>query len=101
MRENTILDIGTPNLVAWFNRMTFLFGYIPHSVELSTKFNVGKPFDWNKELLGGHLRVFSIPALVQLLKAHGFKILSVKGEYSTFACPSIILWLDKCLTNFN
>lgn len=98
MSRNTVLDIGTPNLAAWFNRILFLFGYVPHSTELSLRHNVGKPFNWGNEELGGHRRVFTVPALVTLLKRHGFTITYLKGECSTFACPFPILWLDKFLT---
>lgn len=98
MNAKTILDIGTPNLAAWFNRLLFLFGYVPHSVELSKRYNLGKPFDWNKEPLGGHIRIFTPKTLCQLLKHHGFKILSLKGERSTFPTFPPILWLDGLLT---
>jgi len=101
MNPNTILNIGTPNLTAWFNRILFLFGYVPHSVELSNRYNVGKPFNWNKEELGGHLRIYTIPSLVQLLKYHGFKILKVTGEYSTYPTNLIISQLDKFITDIN
>ena len=98
----TVIDIGMPNLTAWFNRILFLFGYVPHSVELSMRYNVGKPFDWGKEELGGHIRVFTIPAFVELLKIHGFKIVQIKGESSTYTCQiPLILNLDKILTRLN
>ena len=98
---NTIIDIGMPNLTAWFNRILFLFGYVPHSVELSFKHNVGKPFNWGKEEIGGHLRVFTIPAFLQLLKIHGFKIKEVKGEASTYNAGPIVALLDRALTAVN
>ena len=98
MSEKTVLEISTPNLVAWFNRIFFLAGYLPHSYEVSNKYNVGRAFDWNKEGLGGHVRIFSPMALIQLLKKHGFRILSVKGDYSTFNCNIFIRLLDKLLT---
>lgn len=101
MSGHTVLEIGTPNLAAWFNRILFLFGYVPHSVELSKHINVGKAFDWNNEELGGHIYVYTVPALIQLLKAKGFKIISVEGECSTFKCWPPILWLDKILTKLN
>lgn len=101
MNKWTVLEIGTPNLTAWFNRILFLFGYVPHSVELSKHHNVGKAFDWNKEELGGHIYVYTVPAIIQLLKIHGFKIKSVEGECSTFKCWPPILWLDKLLTKLN
>lgn len=101
MTPLTVLDIGTPGLTAWFNRILFLFGYVPHSVELSKRFNVGKPFNWGKEKMGGHIFVYSLPAILELLKVHGFTIFEVKGEASTFPCPAPILWLDKFLTWLN
>ena len=101
MNSRTILDIGTPNLAAWFNRLLFLAGYVPHSVELSKKFNVGKPFDWGKEQLGGHIYVYTVPALIQLLKAHGFKILSVAGEPSTFPCQLFHHLVDGIITKLS
>ncbi len=99
MREGTILDIGTPNLCAWFNRILFLFGYVPHSVELSKRFNVGKAFGWNNEELGGHIYVYTPRALSDLLTKHGFKVYSITGEASPYPCHPIISWIDK-LTNW-
>ena len=101
MGKDTILDIGTPNLTAWFNRVLFLFGYVPHSMELSTRFNVGKPFDWGKEPLGGHIRIFTVCALVDLLKKYKFKVLSVVGEPSYFPCNIAIRTVDRVLTRLN
>ena len=101
MGPNTILDIGTPNLAAWFNRILFLFGYVPHSVELSTKFNVGKAFYWNEEELGGHIYVYTPTALRQLLRWHGFRILSIEGEQSTYNCHPIISSVDRLATKIS
>ena len=101
MRPHTVLDIGTPNLAAWFNRVLFLFGYVPHSVELSKRHNVGKAFDWNKEELGGHLYVYTVPALLQLLKHHGFKIQSVRGEASTYPASVVVKAIDASLTRLS
>ena len=98
MSPRTVLDIGTPNLAAWFNRILFLFGYVPHSMELSTKYNVGKAFGWNEEDLGGHIYVYTVPALKQLLVKHGFKIKSVKGEPSTYPCNRFLTAVDRFLT---
>lgn len=98
MRPHTVLNIGTPNLAAWFNRMLFLFGYVPHSVELSTRHNLGKAFNWNEEELGGHIYVYTVPALTQLLKHHGFRIISVAGEHSTYRCNNIITAVDRLAT---
>jgi hypothetical protein len=101
MRKDTILNIGTPNLTAWFNRVLFVLGYVPHSVELSTEINPGKPFGWGKEGLGGHIRVFTVSALIELLKHHGFKILSVEGEVSTYPCHLILKTIDRLCTKLS
>jgi len=98
MKNGTILDIGTPNLCAWFNRILFLFGFVPHSVELSKRYNVGKAFKWNNEELGGHIYVYSLKALLELLKKHNFKVISIKGESSTYPCPLPLRWIDKLIT---
>lgn len=100
MKEGTILEISTPNLCAWFNRVLFLFGWLPHSYEVSYEYNVGKCFGWNNERIGGHLRVFSVKALVELLKKHGFKIIDVRGEPSTYPCHAVIKTIDKVLSRW-
>jgi SAM-dependent methyltransferase len=100
MNSNTLLEISTPNLCAWFNRILFLFGWLPHSYELSYEYNIGKPFKWNKEKIGGHLRVFSVKALTQLLEKHGFKILEVRGERSTYQCHIVIRIIDRILSRW-
>jgi len=101
MKSYSMLNIGTPNLSAWFNRILFLFGYVPHSVELSKFYNVGKPFNWNSEPLGGHVYVYTVPALIQLLKHHGFRIMRVTGEASTFPCNPLIKVTDQLLTKIS
>ena len=101
MKPGTILDIGTPNLCAWFNRILFLFGYIPHSVELSKRFNVGKAFSWNNEELGGHIYVYTPRALADLLTKHGFKVFSITGEKSTYQCNFIIRLIDYLMTKLS
>ena len=101
MGPNTILDIGTPNLAAWFNRILFLFGYVPHSMELSTKYNVGKAFNWNEEGLGGHIYVQTVLSLRGLLQRHGFSIKTIIGECSTYPCNSIVRFIDKSFTKLS
>ncbi len=100
MGPDTVLEIGTPNLTAWFNRILFLFGYVPHSVELSKRYGLGKAFNWDEEELGGHVYVYTVPAIVKLLKLHGFKNIEVVGEASTYPCNPIIRWVDRLLTKF-
>jgi len=84
MSPGTILEIGTPNLCAWFNRLVFLAGYFPHSYEVS-KCNVGRIKAWSHEAMGGHIHIFTPRALKQLLELHGLYIISCVGEESTTA----------------
>lgn len=101
MGFETILEIGTPNLAAWYNRLLFLVGYVPNHVELSKRWNVGKPFNWGNVPLGGHIYVYTVPALVSLLKHHGFKDIKVFGESSTFPCNIGIKMVDNVLTKIS
>ena len=98
MSKDTILDIGTPNLNSWYNRLFFFAGYLPNSYEISYRKGYGKPFDWNKHEVGGHIRVMNVPSLKEMLEDHGFKIISVEGEHSTFPCSIWIKALDRFLT---
>jgi len=98
MKSHTVLEIGTPNLAAWYNRILFLFGYVPNHVELSNKYNVGKPFNWSEVPLGGHIYVYTVHALRELLEHYGFKIISVLGERSTYPCNKFIRGIDGFLT---
>ena len=99
MNEKTVLDIGTPNLCAWFNRILFLFGYLPHSYEVSYRKCYGRAFNWNQEETGGHVRVFSVPALIQMLYDHQFKIRSVIGEASFYPCALPITLFDRFISH--
>ena len=94
----TKLIIGMPNLGAWYNRLLFLFGYLPRCYEVSVRYNVGKPFEWGHDGLGGHLRVFTVDAFCELLRAHGFTITRLVGEASTARCWWGIRWVDRVLT---
>ena len=98
MKPYTVLDIGTPNLCAWFNRVLFLFGYLPHSYEVSYRKGYGRAFNWNFEEMGGHVRVFNVPALIQMISTHGFKMTYLKGEASFYPCNPLIRLADNILT---
>lgn len=98
MKPHTILEIGTPNMASWYNRILFFFGYVPNHIELSKKYNVGKPFNWGEVPLGGHIYVYTVPALKELLTKHGFRIISVTAESSTYPTNLIIRFIDKLAT---
>lgn len=81
-----VLLVTTPNLGVWFNRILFLFGYQPCFSEVSSRYNVGKiGASVEKELakptqeVGGHLRMFTMRALVQLGQCYGLRLLERKS----------------------
>ena len=98
MKPFTVLEIGMPNLNSWYNRIFFSLGYLPQSYEISYRKIYGRFIkDWT--MPGGHIRVMNIPSTIQLLKDHGFKIISVKGEASNRT--GLIGLLDKIITKLN
>lgn len=72
--DGTVL-LSTPNLAAWFNRGLLLFGVQPVFSEVSLRGIYGRP---GHEVVG-HLHLFTKRALVALLRAHGFRDVTVVG----------------------
>jgi ubiquinone/menaquinone biosynthesis C-methylase UbiE len=71
--------ITIPNLSWWLNRFILFSGYQPYWTECSVRYNVGKferPFT---EPQNGHLRMYTLRALKQLLRLYEFKIIGAKG----------------------
>lgn len=80
LKKNGFLVISTPNLAAWYNRILLFLGIQPVFTETSSRFNPGKPKILGKESDPvGHLRLYTIGALKELLKFYGFKSLTIKG----------------------
>ena len=103
LKKDGILCISTPNLAAWFNRAIFIFGYQPFFTEVSNEDKtLGLKFTRlltkNRDSLG-HLRVFTLRALVDLLEYHGFTILDKKGGEVEYL-PSYLKFFDKFFSNF-
>ena len=95
MIPDTTLEIDTPNLGAWFNRILLLFGYQPHFTEVSTRYDVGKLRLGTEEKPGGHLHLFTLRALKELLTIHGFKIHSIQGKPLEYPLPLLLKLLDR------
>jgi methionine biosynthesis protein MetW len=77
LRKNGLAILTTPNLASWFNRVFLLFGYQPLFTEVSLRHGVGYPFPfWLKS---GHIRAFTLRALSELVKLHGFRITRAMG----------------------
>lgn len=103
LKKNGKLIIWTPNLAAWFNRLIILFGMQPFFTEVSTKDKtVGmhylSAFNPMKNPIG-HIRVFTLPALEDILKLHGFKITYITGSLF-LSLPKPLLFFDKLFSYF-
>jgi len=77
-----IFVLTTRNLSSLFNRITLLLGYQPFSTSVSLKYNVGRPFKISNEILGDHIRIFTLRAIKELLFLHKFKIIKLFGTTS-------------------
>lgn len=73
----------TPNLAAWFNRILLVLGSQPMFTEVST-------IDKTLGLKGfknlahttspvGHLRIFTLDSLKEILELHGFTVINTSG----------------------
>ena len=90
-----LLLITTPNLAAWFNRILLLIGVQPVFSEVSLKGIYGRP---GSDPVG-HLRLFTKRALVDLLHAHGFPEVDVRGTVF-HRTPRGLGWLDRAASNW-
>jgi len=97
LKDDGCLLVTTPNLAVWFNRILFLFGYQPAFSEVSIRHNIGKLYTTNKTDVGGHLRMFTLRALIELGKAYGLKTVH---KQSTGGGPHIIGMLTNIFSTF-
>ncbi|KAA9149720.1 class I SAM-dependent methyltransferase [Amycolatopsis acidicola] len=75
LRPGGTLLVSTPNLAAWHNRVLLVFGVQPVFSEVSLREVHGRP----GSQVVGHLRLFTRRALVSLLRARGFRRITVAG----------------------
>lgn len=103
LKPGGTLCLSTPNLAAWFNRAIFLFGFQPFFTEISNEdktlgLKFTRMLTSNREPLG-HIRVFTLRGLVDLLEHHGFEVIDkVGGEVGYL--PSYLKLIDKLLSHF-
>ena len=103
LKKGGLLIITTPNLANWFNRIIFLFGFQPFYTEISLKdktlgLKFTRNFTKNREPIG-HIRIFTLKGLIDLLEYHKLKIVAVKGG-SIYYLPSFMKPLDKFFSVF-
>ncbi len=94
LKKGGYFVVITPNLSFWLNRLIFPFGIYPIFSEVSLKnktMGTGflKKFIYEKEAVG-HIRVFNLPALTDMLKLYGFKTEKIIGIPFPFQMPKIL-----------
>lgn len=81
LRRNGTLIVTTPNLASWYNRVLLLLGIQPIFTETSLEVNLGRRFralgQWRPTQ--GHLKIFTVSALREMLSANGFQTAAVYG----------------------
>lgn len=99
--------ITTPNLAGWPNRLALLLGYQPFATSVSPEHEgAGKLLMKGDEGQWGHIRVFTLRALKELVKIHSFKILSTSGcpvsinTSSSGILSGSIKIMDKAMSSF-
>lgn len=103
LKKGGYFYVSTPNLASWFNRLIFLFGYQPFFTEISNKdktlgLKFTQSLTQNRAPLG-HIRVFTLKGLVDLLEYHGLKIVAKYGGEIIYL-PRFMKPFDKFFSNF-
>jgi SAM-dependent methyltransferase len=91
--------VTTPNLASWANRVLLPLGIQPLFTETSSRKKLGRRFKFlgQGSDVEGHLKIFTLPALKELIVACGFKIDGVWGVPFFFPFP--LSKFDEFLTN--
>jgi len=97
--------LTTPNLAGWPNRFALLLGFQPYSMAVSPNHEgVGKLLVRGEEGQWGHIRVFTLTALKELVRLHGFGIHTVRGcavtLKSTHKLAALVRFLDRFFARF-
>jgi 2-polyprenyl-3-methyl-5-hydroxy-6-metoxy-1,4-benzoquinol methylase len=90
-----VLLLATPNLASWFNRLALLFGIQPAFSEVSSEKIYGRP---GTEVVG-HLRLFTLRALTQMLTQEGFTVREIKSSVFD-ALPNYLAPIDRIFAGF-
>lgn len=91
LKPDGTLLLTTPNLSSWTNRFLFVFGIYPIFMEASTEAKVGYGIFsrfFNSQFLVGHIHVFNLIALTDILKFHHYSIEKIVGNRVPFVAPS-------------
>ena len=104
LRKGGYFLLSTPNLCSWFNRILMPLGIQPLFLEPSTKSKmVGAGF-LGRFKIGeqpvGHVRIFTLRALKDMLEMYGFRVVRVNGANYDEGFPSLALFADTFFTLF-
>lgn len=110
MHDGSLLVLSTPNIAYWVNRLLLLAGFSPLFLENSSDVNLGR----RTRFLGqgnptqGHIRLFTYPAVLDLLEREGLELLRARGvlvwnfppdrlicRFSRRLAPDIVYMLRK------
>ena len=99
LRDDGHLVLSTPNLCAWFNRVLVPFGVQPIFYETSTESSLVGAGALRRFKRGehpvGHVRLFTLRALSDLLERAGFSIVEARGALFDEGLPPRLLRLDR------
>lgn len=81
IKNDGVFLLSTPNLSSWLSIISLILGYVPPSYDISLKYRVGKPFGVYKykKSTSGHIKLYTIKALLDHLSVYGFKAYKIVG----------------------
>ncbi|MBT9150146.1 MAG: 27-O-demethylrifamycin SV methyltransferase [candidate division WS2 bacterium] len=94
MAKDGFCILTTPNLAAWYNRISLALGYQPFYTEVSIYHNVGKLSSKGGMTSTGHIRGFTYRSLKELIEIHNFKIIKAYGVHDPHI-PSPLNIIDR------
>lgn len=90
LKKEGLLIIGTPNLSFWLNRILFIFGLYPMFLEASLEKKIGmgrlSGISFGNQPVG-HVHVFNLNAIKDILKMNGFSVEKIVGMPIPFEAP--------------
>ncbi len=78
LKPDGYILLTTPNLASWKNRLALGLGWQPFAAEVSTRDRYGNPWA-TRGRPSGHIRLFTLCALLELVRAIGLRPVRVDG----------------------